>query len=116
MKCVFDKYGIESDTWEKVMLEFIKKHKYLPLIYSMQRTRGDWSNGFGLVEDALNDFYIENELDEMIYADIRDCSYYEDGRIFRDCECNYNVLKRFLPNELAKDFDELYSKVIEELY
>jgi hypothetical protein len=78
--------------------------KYLHLAIAMTRNRGDWSDGYSYVTDALRDFEIENELDQDIYDELEEIVYgYEydsvDGRHFRDCEHNYTWIYATLLTE-----------------
>lgn len=67
----------------------------------MYRTRCDWNDGFYKVEDALENFNIENDQDNEIYNCVQELlvSEDQDGRIFRDCEWNYDTLYSLIENE-----------------
>lgn len=110
------KYGLDENSyWTDVLDALDKKDKYFMLARAMEDTRGDWSEGFWRVEDAISQFVVETEEDKEIEADVS--SYldgeYEDGRCFRDCEYSYSVLYGKVDADLLKDYEtlqEYYSK------
>jgi len=88
--------------------------KYLYLADAMYRNRCDWSNGYNYVEDALDNFEIETELDHEIVEELEEIMYeYDcvDGRHFRDCDYNYNWIYE---NLLTSEEKEIYDKMEEE--
>jgi hypothetical protein len=94
------------EDWHDLLYILCKKDKYLKLAIAMYRTRCDWSDGFYKVEDALGDFHIENDQDSEIYNCVQERlnSDEQDGRIFRDCMWNYDVLYSIVENqELLQD-------------
>lgn len=104
------KYDLDLDNdWNDVLSKILEKDKYLNLAYHLELNREDWSDGYWYAEFGLDNFKIENELDQKIYNDIS--SYWEDfcdGRVFRDCEYNYSVLYNMVKQnnpELYKDFE-----------
>lgn len=107
------KYNLELDAdWEDLLEVILSKNKYLKLAYFLEQNRLDWSNGCEYALKGLHNFTIENEIDQKIYDDIyqyvRNWEDYCDGRVFRDCEFNYNVLYN-----MAKEQDlELYNDCI----
>lgn len=102
------KHSLDDDaTFEDVRLFLLDKCKYLNLAVAMVDTRGDWSDGFYRVEDAIQDFVVETELDQRIVDDVS--SYldgeHSDGRVFRDCEYNYDFLSTLIDEDLKQDYD-----------
>lgn len=90
--------------------------KYLELALSMAKTRGDWSNGFYRVKDALKSFSIETSEDQAIVDEVAEYVEDEDtmdGRIFRDCDFNYNWIYK---NKLTKDEQKKYNELLQEYY
>lgn len=108
------KYGLdEYSDWYDVLDALDKKDKYFMLARAGEETRGNWLEGFGKVENALNSFIVLTEEDKEIYQEYEeilsqhaegDC---EDGRVFRDCEFNYSVLFGKVDPELMKDYETL---------
>lgn len=100
---------------ESVFEALIGKDKYLGLADAMSKTRGDWSEGFWRVEEALRSFAMARTevVDDLIITDIREClnSDCEDGRIFRDTEWNYDRLYEMVDAALLADYRELSSFV-----
>lgn len=75
----------------------LSKDKYLRLAYWMERSRGDWNDGYSYAEIGHNSFVVEDETDKEIYEEIgaliqNEDGDYVDGRCFRDCKWNYGVL------------------------
>lgn len=108
------KYGIPAEYDEdSVMDTLLDKNKYLNLAYAMEKTRGDWTDGYYRVESAIDEFVPEqdNEIDKEIMAEILDLCGSEDidGRCFRDCDYNYNVLYGMVPQDLLDDFKKVYN-------
>lgn len=84
----------EDSTWGDVIVELRKRDQRMDLAVAMQQTRGDWSEGFWRVSDALSRFKIQTDEDKDIANDV--VSHlngdHHDGRVFRDCRWNYGVL------------------------
>lgn len=75
------------------MLELLRsRNKYLDLAIAMMQTRGDWSEGFYRVSNALARFEISDDQDKLIVSDIVACMGSEDGRVFRDTTWSYDRL------------------------
>ena len=75
----------------------LSNNKYLCLAYWMERNRGDWSDGYDYAEIGYNQFIVEDETDQEIDDEIgemirNEAGDYYDGRCFRDCKWNYDVL------------------------
>lgn len=101
------KHSLSDDvTFEYVGLALRDKCKYLNLAVAMMDTRGDWNDGFYRVEDAIQDFIVEKDVDQKIVDDVG--SYldgeYSDGRVFRDCKYNYGVLFDLVEEDLKQDY------------
>lgn len=101
------KHSLGDDTtFEDVSLLLRSKCKYLNLAAAMMDTRLDWSEGFYRVEDAIQDFIVETLVDQMIVDDVS--SYLDgecDGRVFRDCNYNYDVLFDLVEEDLEQDYN-----------
>lgn len=83
---------IES-TWGDVLDHLVEKNQRLRLAVAMQQTRMDWNEGAWRVHGALGAFQIETTEDKDIANDIASClADFEDGRVFRDTEWNYDRL------------------------
>lgn len=105
-----------SQDWDDLLNIIISKNKYLYLAYYLERNRGDWNDGYSYAETGLDNFTIENELDQDIYNDIS--SYFDDwcgdGRVFRDCNYNYSYLYGIVADvepDLYKDFQTVRENV-----
>lgn len=108
------KYSLsEHSDWYDVLDSLDKKDKYFMLARAGEETRGNWSERFGKVENALDKFIVLTEEDKEIdqeYEEILDqhnqgdC---EDGRVFRDCEFNYSVLYAKVDQDLMTDYETL---------
>lgn len=100
----------ESSTW-LIREEILKKNKYLMLGYWLEENRNDWNDGCDLAEHGLDRFEVESDLDREIYQNIESNCGEEwdgDGRCFRDCQYNYNVLYDLCEDEILKsDLDKL---------
>jgi len=111
------KYDLDlTQDWEDLLDIVINKNKYLYLAYYLEKNRGDWNDGYSYAETGLDNFTIENELDQDIHNDIY--SYIEnwdgDGRVFRDCNYNYSYLYGIvadLESDLYKDFQVIKENV-----
>lgn len=98
---------------DDVMESLLSKNKYLMLAYHLQCTRNDWSEGFYMAQNGVDAFVVETDVDKEIEKELRailSSSWEEDGRVFRDCEWNYNVLFGMVEDEaLMADFQKLYA-------
>ena len=81
------------------------KNKYLALAHGLLKNREDWSDGYHIAQYAIQRFVSETDQDREIEACIWEAigsgENGVDGRIFRDCAWNYNVLF-----SLAADADQ----------
>lgn len=90
------KYDLDLESeWSDVLDKILEKNKYLRLAHYLRMNREDWNEGDWYARRGLDQFTIETEKDQDIYDDI---SRYTgegwdfDGRVFRDCHYNYDVL------------------------
>ena len=107
------RYSAPEDTDWDGMLELLRsKDQYLDLAIAGQETRGDWSDGFYRVSEALQRFKLKDERDKEIAADLLGCMGSEDGRVFRDTQWNYGELYALVSDQqLAKDAQLCLSRV-----
>lgn len=104
----------EHSTWSDVLDELRKKDQRLDLAVAMQQTRGDWTEGFWRVSDAIDRFKIYTDQDKEIANDILGCLKSEcgDGRIFRDTTWNYGRLfAEAADKQLSADVQSAYGHV-----
>lgn len=91
------RYELDAEThwtWFAI-LEFLRKRdQRLDLAVAMRMTRGDWSEGYWRVSDAMTRFKIRDDVDKDIIASVGSCfgDDFIDGRVFRDCAWNYDRL------------------------
>lgn len=97
-----------------VLDEILLKDKYLRLAHWLQKNREDWSDGYDYAEIGIDGFAYESDLDSDIIECINEILAKEDidGRYFRDCEYNYNVLFGMADETLLKDYEEV-KKLVE---
>lgn len=102
----------------QVLSGLLKKNKYLYLAHYLAKNRGDWSDGHSYAESGLSYFVSKPEEN---YEGVDDAAIYEniqsyisdwqgDGRVFRDCEYNYDYLFQVAKenaNELYDDYFKL---------
>jgi hypothetical protein len=84
----------EDITAEDALEKLLASNKYLRLAHYMQLNRGDWNDGPSYAEEGLRTFTIENEQDREIYDEVwcHVSDWDGDGRVFRDCQHNYDWL------------------------
>jgi hypothetical protein len=101
-----------SSEWD-ILEAMFKQDKYLALAYFLEKNRGDWSDGYNYAEQGLGWFTVETPEDKEIADEIQaiiDDDDGCDGRNFRDCEHNYDVLYSMVKDEqLLKDLDLIKS-------
>lgn len=113
------KYDLDLDKdWVDILESVINKDKYLRLAHYLEKNRGDWSDGCEYAEYGLEGFKIEIDEDSLIYDDINfyidNWIDYVDGRCFRDCKYNYNVLYTMVVNknpDLYKDYQIIIENI-----
>lgn len=108
------KYSLDETAGvETVLSTILSKDKYLDLAHAMMETRNDWSDGFYRVEDALGRFSVVTDEDHRIYECVNlltEDDYDVDGRVFRDCAWNYDVLFGLvLDKGLLEDYNKACS-------
>lgn len=100
------RYGLPEDIeWPAVLENLRARSKYADLAVAGVQTRGDWSEGFYRVQDALGRFVVETDQDKNIAADLLGCVRADerDGRVFRDTTWNYDRLFELVEPQLAQD-------------
>ena len=87
----------------------INKNKYLYLAHYLQKNRNDWSEGPNYAEIGLNHFTKDTLDDLAIYSEIHDLieDWGGDGRVFRDCNWNYNELFTLVPPDIMEEYKEI---------
>jgi len=91
------RYGLDETRlwdWDDILNELRTKDQRLDLAVAMLLTRGDWSQGYYRVSDAMKRFTIRDDTDKEIITDIVSCFDGDDcdGRVFRDTTWNYDRL------------------------
>lgn len=110
------KYNLpdEAALWDANVLteEIAKKNKYLYLAQYLSKNRVDWSDGYSYAEIGMNNFTVENQMDAEIMSELSSLTrdWDGDGRVFRDCKWNYNVLFEIATKE-NKELSEDYGKI-----
>lgn len=91
--------------WTDILGVLRKKDQRIDLACAMQMTRGDWSEGYYRVSDALDRFKVETEEDGDIYRDVCSCFSDDiDGRVFRDTAWSYGrIFESVTDTQLAAD-------------
>lgn len=91
----------EGSEWGDVLEVIRRRDQYLDLAIAGRETRGDWSEGFYRVENALGRFRIRDDRDKDIAADIAGClgSVERDGRVFRDIGWSYDALFKIVSDQ-----------------
>lgn len=109
------KYGLDGTqaTARDVLDKIMARDRYLALAHGLYMNRQDWSEGLYYGKAAVNSFPMGNELDAEISTYLSDliAAKYEqgdmDGRVFRDCEWNYDRLFGMVDPALKADYDAL---------
>jgi hypothetical protein len=97
-----------TTTSDDLLENLLSRCKYLRLAYAGQATRGDWSDGPWRVSNALSKFEVITKLDEDIHKEYSEIlQEFEDGRSFRDCEYNYDVLFDMVDPKLMTFYERL---------
>lgn len=100
------RYGLlETAEWDDILGVLREKDQRLDLAVAMSQTRGDWSEGYYRVSDAISRFTVKTPQDAEIQTDILACFNDDiDGRIFRDTTWNYSRLFAEVEDQqLSKD-------------
>lgn len=99
--------------YEDIRDKILSKDKYLALAYWLEKNRNDWNDGYNYAQKGIDSFVVENKEDEEIQKNIIDLIESGrndgdiDGRVFRDCEFNYNFLYSKVEKELLNDLKKL---------
>ncbi|GAC1042309.1 hypothetical protein thsrh120_23130 [Rhizobium sp. No.120] len=108
------RYGLdEAIDWNGALDALRGKDQRLDLAAAMYQTRGDWSDGYYRVSDAIGRFIVTTPEDAAIQTDILSCFNDDiDGRIFRDTEWNYSRLfAESADSQLSKDVQTALANV-----
>lgn len=100
------RYELPTDSEYSDVLDALRKRdKKLDLAIAMEDTRGDWSEGYWRVSNAVDRFTMETEEDKLILNDIMRHLGDEDidGRCFRDTTYSYTVLFGMVDQQLLAD-------------
>jgi len=112
------KYELDiTSDWKDLQYTIIDKNKYLYLAHFLMMNRGDWSDGYSYARTGLSGFKVETEQDKEIFDCINNiATTYEDvdGRYFRDCEWNYDVLYNLVKEQNPALYED-YQKVREHV-
>jgi hypothetical protein len=102
----------EHSDWSDVLEALRVRDQRLDLAVAMSLTRGDWSEGFYRVSDAVSRFTIRDDVDKEIINDVLGCMDSDDGRVFRDTRWNYGELfARAKDQQLAQDVQKAMSRM-----
>lgn len=104
------KLGLDiKASWHDILTAVLAKNRHLYLAHYLYKNRGDWSDGYSYAETGLNGFSPLDETDKAIYDDISGLisNWDGDGRVFRDCKWNYDVIFGLVPADIKKEYDEL---------
>jgi len=108
------KYNLDAtDSWGSVLAVILEKNKYLRLAHYLRKNRGDWSDGPDYAETGMDSFTVETETDKKIAAEISALvsDWDGDGRVFRDCEYNYDIIFGMVNDaELMKEYEFVNDK------
>lgn len=93
---------------EEILDAILGRDKYLCLGHWLMKNRGDWNDGPSYAEVGLSEFRIETALDQEIHDEINShiIDWDGDGRVFRDCEHNYDSLFARCDSELLSDYNQ----------
>lgn len=103
------KYGQTFPTRDRAVDYLLSKDKYLKLAHYLCLNRGDWSEGHTYAEIGLEGFVAEDDTDRAITEEIWGLinEWDGDGRCFRDCTWNYDVLYGMADPELRAEVAKL---------
>ena len=115
---MLSKYELDiTADWEDLQRTIISKDKYLYLAHYLRKNRGDWNEGYSYAGIGLSNFTIENQQDQEIFDCINGLITeidYVDGRCFRDCEWNYDVLFGIVREQNLSLYED-YQKTVENI-
>ncbi len=108
------KYGLPSDAdYEIVLDKILSLDKYLRLGHYLLMNRNDWNDGYSYAETGLGGFGVDSDEDKLIVDTLQKIisDYDVDGRYFRDSEYGYDYLFSKVPEDLYKDYNEVFNNV-----
>ena len=111
------KYNLApASTWDDLLELIVSKNKYLRLAHYLALNRGDWTSGCEYAEIGTKGFTIETDIDRQIADCINGCmdeNWDGDGRIFRDCEWNYDRIFGLVTDKtLLDDYNIINSHIL----
>ena len=97
---------------EDLLGVILDENKYLKLAHYLLQNRNDWGYGYDSARNGYGCFVTETELDRKIDAELQELIYNNngdiDGRVFRDCTYNYDVLFAMVEDKaLMSDYNLL---------
>lgn len=106
----------QTDCMKDVIYQLIKKDKYLYLAHYLRLNRGDWNDGSSYAETGIEGFVPETDQEQQIIASLielcnNDDGYF-DGRVFRDCQWNYDRLYGIAETR-NKDLYQDYNRLVQ---
>lgn len=109
-------YDVDCDC---VLNTIINNDKYLYCAHYLLENRNDWNDGYDYAKQSLTKLDSNNSTDILIINEIQSIidSGDIDGRHFRDCKWNYDVLFGMADKDIIKDYNiakELVDAEIEE--
>jgi hypothetical protein len=110
------KYACEASA-PAIIEALCERDKYFALGYWMMRNRTDWNDGPARAQRGLGYFFpLISDEDQAINAEISAlCDDWDgDGRVFRDCTYNYDVLFARADDEVLRDFKALEAAGVED--
>lgn len=114
------RYGLDAlSSKPDVLDKILSKNKYLMLAHYLAENRSDWSDGCSKAVIGLDQFVIEDKLDRDIEQCIRNQinNWDGDGRCFRDCEYNYDILfGMVLDTKLVTDYNLITDIINKDKY
>lgn len=92
---------------DEILSNMLDKCKYLSLAHYLYMNRCSWVDGYSYAETGLNNFSADCDVDMSIYSEISEIIHGEDvdGRYFRDCKYNYDIIFGMANQELKADYD-----------
>lgn len=108
------KYGTDVDA-QQILDAILTKNKYLALAHYLLKNREDWNDGYAYAQQGLNSFYVSTEEDAKIQANIQELidNWDGDGRVFRDCEYNYDRLFAIAREQAGSAVLDDYARIVE---
>lgn len=108
MATIILRYKLEEDIdWDGILDALRAKDQRLDLALAMMDCRSDWSDGPDIVDHALGRFTARTAEDHTIEDSLLPLCHDEwdhDGRVFRDCEWNYErILSSIEDKQLVAD-------------